>query len=472
MRRLSSVLGRGGRVGLAFARSQGLVLQVLCRGGESPIWEKAVSFSDIESDRSCIKQELPITAGWVLIVPSYQCTVKYTVLPSTDTAEMEKMLAFDLPNIVPFNARQWVWDFSILGRDENGSSKVIVVLSPLAVVAKYVRSLAMLGAQTRLVTVSSLFYAYLLSRKKDLPESAFGACVYLDDGQLDFFAVENFRVVFFRGVRVESSRKIADVLQTEVRRSLFLLSAQGLCTRIDRFVAISKDGSGDDFAELTENVVSGPVQKVDRNGLFSHFLSAASTLITETHDGRCPRPREKTTINLLPAHLKQKRDRRARNRKMLVHAFKVCVLLLLLLFCLKAVIWREGQQLRRYENRLAEISPVAEKLQSLHQQLEIIQKQLHGHVSTLDVIGELYKILPHDVSIHYLGVDRSKYIVIRAQAKLLSQAFDCIGPLEQSPYFRNVRQSYANQRQIENSVLIDFEIKADLEQADQPGGQI
>ena len=106
---------------------------------------------------------------------------------------------------------------------------------------------------------------------------------------------------------------------------------------------------------------------------------------------------------------------------------------------------------------------MAEKLQFLQQQLSVIENQLQGNISTLDIIFELYKSLSKDITIHYLAVEQNKKIRTRAQAKLLSQSFDCIGPLEQSDFFENVRQSYANQRQIEDSVLIDFEIVADLQ---------
>jgi hypothetical protein len=108
---------------------------------------------------------------------------------------------------------------------------------------------------------------------------------------------------------------------------------------------------------------------------------------------------------------------------------------------------------------------MAEKLQFLQQQLDIIQSQLQGNVSTLDIVSELYRVLPKDITVHYLSIEHEQKITTRAQAKLLSQAFDCIGPLEQSDYFENVKQSYANQRQVQDSLLIDFEIVANLQGA-------
>jgi hypothetical protein len=83
----------------------------------------------------------------------------------------------------------------------------------------------------------------------------------------------------------------------------------------------------------------------------------------------------------------------------------------------------------------------------------------------LDTIGQLYQVLPPDVTIHYLSIDQNGQVVIRAQAKRLSQAFDCIDPLERSAYFADVRQNYAHLREMEGQVLIDFELRADLEKS-------
>jgi hypothetical protein len=81
----------------------------------------------------------------------------------------------------------------------------------------------------------------------------------------------------------------------------------------------------------------------------------------------------------------------------------------------------------------------------------------------LDILSQLYEFLPQDVTIHYLSIDQDRQVVVRAQAKWLSQAFDCIDPLEQSRYLSNVRQNYAHLREFEGHVLIDFELRADLE---------
>ena len=176
----------------------------------------------------------------------------------------------------------------------------------------------------------------------------------------------------------------------------------------------------------------------------------------------------KTLLKFLSKGPKQRKekDRRAhRHREMLGMGLKACLIALLILLCLRMSIWRRTRLLGQYQQRMAQIAPLAQKLQFLQDQLNMIQTQVQGSVSMLDIVSQMYELLPQDVTIHYLGIDQNRQVVVRAQAKWLSQAFDCIDPLERSVYLSNVRQSYAHLRELEGQVLIDFELRADLESA-------
>jgi hypothetical protein len=173
-------------------------------------------------------------------------------------------------------------------------------------------------------------------------------------------------------------------------------------------------------------------------------------------------PAPAACVNLIPRHLKDRGHRTHRRRQIIVHGLRTCLVVLLLLAALRTSMGRTTRVLHEYEQRLIEIAPLAQKLQFLQSQLSMIRTQVQGSVSMLDIISQLYQLLPQDVTIHYLSIDQSGQVVIRAQAKRLSQAFDCIDPLERSEYLANVRQNYSHLREMEGQVLIDFELRADL----------
>lgn len=452
------------RIGLVFVHGKGLDMQVRsCMGGHFH-WQQYMPFTDIGPDRKPSHPDMPKAACWVLIIPAYQCTTKYAFLPSADPAEIEKMLEFELPNIVPYNTQPWTWDFSIVGQQEDGASKVLVVLSPLSIIDRYIQNLLSLGIKPDVITVSVMFYTSLLNRDKTLLELSPSAYFCLNDDYLDFFVIENRQVTFLRGARLNAKfYENTRLVEAEILRSLSMVKEHRFANCPDRFFAINTNNSTANFVKIVEKVAGVSVEEIESAALYNENSSIIDRLTTISSDGYLSSASEKAQISLLPRVLKQKHRRRNKRRQMALHALKVCFVLLLAFLCLKTIIWRKSRLLERYEQRLSDISPVAEKLQFLQQQLNIIQSQLQGNVSTLDIVSELYRVLPKDITVHYLSIEHEKKITTRAQAKLLSQAFDCIGPLEQSDYFENVKQSYANQRRIQDSILIDFEIVANLQ---------
>ncbi len=460
------------RIGLIFVHDKGLDLQVCsCMGGHFH-WRQYIPFTDLESDHRSSHPDLPKVAGWVLIIPAYQCTTKYTFLPSTEPAEIEKMLEFELSNIVPYNTQPWSWDFSIIGRQEDGASKVLIVLSPLSIIERYIQNLLSLGIRPNIITVNAVFYNLLLKKDKTLLELNPTAYFYPNDDYLDFFVIQNRQVTFLRGARLNG--KLCEntrFVEAEIQRSLSMLKEHRFANWPDKLIAINTNNSAADFGKIVEKVTGVPVEEIESASLFGENSSIIERLTTISSNDYLSSSAEKDQISLLPRFLKQKLRRRKKRRQMILHALKVCFVLLLAFLCLKTSIWRKNRLLLRYEQRLSAISPVAEKLQFLRQQLNIIQSQLQSNVSTLDIVSELYRVLPKDITVHYLSIEREKKITTRAQAKLLSQAFDCIGPLEQSDYFQNVKQSYANQRQIQDSLLIDFEVIANLQQVSNREGE-
>ena len=107
------------RIGLVFVHDRGLDMQVRSCKGSHVYWQQFMHSADIESDRKTDHLGIPRAANWVLIIPAYQCTTRYAVLPSADPAEIDKMLEFELPNIAPYNTQPWAWDFSIIGQQED-----------------------------------------------------------------------------------------------------------------------------------------------------------------------------------------------------------------------------------------------------------------------------------------------------------------------------------------------------------------
>lgn len=436
------------KTGLIFVCDKGFAFNVGSQAGLDADGQRFMSFEDIEAGHTELYSDMPKPADWILIIPTYQGITKYSVIPSKEPVEIERILEFELPNIVSYNTQPWIWDFSVIDKQPDGASKVMVVLSLLNIINSYMKILQPWGIKPAFITTTAMFGTFLLNREKALQQSTVTGCFWLSDEWLDFFLIKNSKVIFSRGVQFKDKfHNSSGFVETEIQQSFSVVKEHKFSNKSAKFFAINEVESIADFTAIIKKTLDISASEIEYADLYNKGLTSADCLIQ---------------INLLPRDLKEKRLNSNKRRQIIGHGLKICMVLLLLFLCLKTSIRRKNNLLERYRERLTAIKPMAEKLQLLEQQLFIIENQLQGNISALDIIFELYRVLPEDITIHYLVIEQNKKIVLRAQAKLLSEAFDCIGPLEQSDYFENVRGSYANQRQIEDSVLIDFEITAEL----------
>lgn len=442
------------QIGLIHVREQGLDLE-LWDGGSRPRWSMGVVLARADAHEPNDRIEIPTAQRWLLVLPTHLCTTRHIQLPANRPEEIAAMLEFEVPQLTPCSTQAWTWDFCVTKVQEDGASQVLVVMSPLSVVESALEQARALGVEPSLVTVAAALDAV----RSGVEEHKRHGCLSWDHGSLDFAVQDGSRLEFLRGVRVFGRNSHAlEYAEMEMRRNLAMLGERGVD---GDGLSIRVGGTDPDVSSLVERLKQSAMNRVNPACTWEFHDGDSSGGATKgiRRQQRLRNP----CINLLPQDRKEKDRRAARRRELLGTGLRVCVLALLMLLCLRMSSWRQTRLLEQYQERIAKIAPLAEKLQFLQGQLNMIQTQVHGNVSMLDIISQLYEVLPQDVTVHYLGIDQGRQVVIRAQAKWLSQAFDAIDPLEQSPYLANVRQSYAHLRELEGQVLIDFELRADLE---------
>jgi hypothetical protein len=449
------------KVGLVFLHEDKLTLQIRRCSDNKLCHHESLTAADIDAGRASFAHATKKTVDWILIVPTYQCITRFVTLPSSEPAELHKMLEYEITHIAPCNTQPWTWDFLIVNEHPSGTSTVMVVLSPVGLIETHTRKLAGLGIRPKIITTTALFYSLVLTGTKTISTSKPVACFCIRSRSVDFFVVENHRLIFARGVRLtDRSALDATRLRTHIHQSFAMFAKQPVSTNPDVLVMLTSNGSRPDSARIVRDALTVFVHEVDLDRLYADAPRTLAGLYAR--DRADCTTAKKSRINLLPVSSKQKHRKKARRRRLSLNILRVCFLVLLAWLSLKTAIRRKARLLDRCRQRVSLIGPAAERLRTLQQQLTIIQQQLQRTVSMLEIISELYIVLSDDVTIHYLAIGQNERLVIRAQAKRLSQAFDSIGPLERSQYFSNVRQTYANQRQIQDSVLIDFEITAEL----------
>ena len=118
--------------------------------------------------------------------------------------------------------------------------------------------------------------------------------------------------------------------------------------------------------------------------------------------------------------------------------------------------------LQKLDAKIKAIQPEVERLSRLKESSEIIDSQLTFSGSSIDIIREIYKMLPKDVSLTLLEFEDKERLLLRGTAKELSSVFNFLPVLEKSAYFENAKINYATKRTFRNVDFADFEIVCQL----------
>ncbi|HNV23588.1 MAG TPA: PilN domain-containing protein, partial [Candidatus Omnitrophota bacterium] len=73
-------------------------------------------------------------------------------------------------------------------------------------------------------------------------------------------------------------------------------------------------------------------------------------------------------------------------------------------------------------------------------------------------LNRLFKIMPKETAIKSVSLDKDKKIVLRGEARELSDVFKFVGELEKASYITDVRTKSTRRRKVQDKEITDFEL--------------
>jgi hypothetical protein len=163
-------------------------------------------------------------------------------------------------------------------------------------------------------------------------------------------------------------------------------------------------------------------------------------------------------INLIPRDIITRKNEETAKKELIKSAILLLCISVAIFAILEKKMLEKKVYLGKLEGKLTTIEPEVARLFRLKEGNEIINAQLVFQGSAIDVIREIYKILPKDVSLTLMEFDDKDRILLRGTARELSSVFNFLPVLEKSPYFENAKINYATKRTFRQVEFADFEI--------------
>ncbi|MEW6170497.1 MAG: PilN domain-containing protein, partial [Candidatus Omnitrophota bacterium] len=88
----------------------------------------------------------------------------------------------------------------------------------------------------------------------------------------------------------------------------------------------------------------------------------------------------------------------------------------------------------------------------------LYQAKLSEKPLAIDIISEIYKIIPSNIILNNLSYQEKEFIILKGTAMDLSSISNLVNTLGKSAYFKNVNLKYVNKQKNINQDSIEFEI--------------
>ncbi len=424
---------------------------------------KMISSKDVDSE------------NLTLIIPRRIAILKQLFLPSQNEEEIQRMIALQIHNQIPFTKEEIIFDYSILKRENSGYTRILVVVVRKEDIFRYMRIFNKIGLHPHKVGLSSFgvinwFYFQMGRLKKIDPQPC--VIVNLDEETSEICFCQDQLVFFSRsinmGVKDLVKENGGETLIEQIGLSLGSYKKEQWGDDIKKLIIISYPNKFESLIEHLKKYYRLAVESfspLDDLPCEKNFdlkilgnqegLSFIENLGFLSEDmGR--------QINLLPRELISTKRLKIRRKVTANFLLSLILTFILGIASLGVGIYRESAYLKKIETQIEEIKIKTEKAREYIQFLQFARQQTEERILIADIIKELYRLTPNEVSFRSLQIDHSGVLLIEGSLETGASINQFQSQLVGSPFFKEVALQYATKRMRFNKEYTEFKIVCKL----------
>ena len=420
----------------------------------------------------------------ILLIPRNLVTVRYLQLPSSAPDELQGMIDMQIVRLIPYTKEEMVYDYFVTGINKEGYTRVFLVIIHRDVVSRHLDIFKKAGIDITAIELDALalvdLYQFIQTKETRLtgPAQAL-ALLDVDSTATNIVIIQGGMPVLTRAVAIGSGhltgavrhqpeRDSAVEWTEELKRSLALFQKEH-AQEVGKVIILG--GPKDLCAGIVKDKLGLDAETVD---VISYLEGAAwpekelagrESKMTVPTAGLLGAVRGKiaASVNLVPEEMVRARAGKQKRKSLAVALILSVGILGMLGLTFNKKIEDRRAYLSLLNQRLEQTNPLASELSIKKERLALIKRQLSIENSCLDILRELYSIIPVKTALNVFIYDDTQGVTIKGSSPAMSEVFDLIPKLENSAYFENVTSRYATQRRIRGQEITEFHIECIME---------
>lgn len=411
-----------------------------------------------------------------LIIPRRNVILRQLKLPSQNPAEIRKMIALQLVSQIPYALEDVNYSYVVLDKDTKGYTNVVVIIIHRDITSRLFNIFNKLNMMPGKLTLSSFglleWLIFQEHRKKfDIEYPAMLINIDLTSSEICF--CHNGQLYFSRNIDMGAKDLHTDNivgLISQIELSLGVYKKESMGPEIKKVYILSTLTETLAFGSKLEQELKIPTrvltsfenvlcQKNINLGSMKDQAGVALAVSLGMHLAD-----QKRLLNLMPQEVHDTKNTSLRRRRWV----KFILLFITAFFLVTLILGKEMYEnmvyLDQVKEQIEEIQPKLKKVKEKKEFVEVLNNELVERIFVSDIIVDLFKIAPEEISFRSLNMDNKGNLTIQGYAQTGSSVNDFQRKLVRSTVFGDVNLQYATKRKVFNMDVTDFKIDFKLTQ--------
>ena len=415
--------------------------------------------------------------GVVTFIPRHMVTSRVLEVPSVDHKEIGEILNLQIGKQTPYSKEEIVSDYNIISSPREGYTKVMLIIARRNLIDERLEVFSKAGIEIEAITLSSEgvynWFNVFHSTELKAQDPTGAILVDIDSNYSDFLVINDKNFTYSKNILIGANHLIEDRQNyqqkfiEELKHSKDVYAEEWKGSRIAKLFLCGAAAEIKDLDHILSAQLDISCQVID-SGRDMRLNPAISGNSDYKFISFCPllgilKKHKALKFNLIPNEMriqrliKEKRD----NLTILGVLFGAVMMVVSLLALM--YIHNKNDYLAQIKGKVSLIQKDSDEVDKMRQSLNLIRERLSASGDSLVMLNELYRVLPKEVYLTGLSIERKKQITIRGRASAMSDVFRFVTALENSPSFQNVKNNYATAKKENEVEFTDFEIVANYE---------
>ena len=414
----------------------------------------------------------------IVVVASHQATTKNIEIPSRDPAEIKSIINLQAGRHTPYSRDEILISYVNIGVYQTNYTKVLLVIMNRNVIKKNLNILEKAGLKIdRVLFVPegiARFYAKALGlTKEEVPVGVIDIAHHSTDFIIEFrgTVIANRSIPIGLKHLTAGTEETRDKFVSELAKSIESYQSEDIDRLPATYILSGDDVQMKELQPILKEKLNSNIKIVPYLDQVEAAQSALLKIISEYQgdsflDVIAPATASaEVCVDLMPEEMKLQQTIEEQSRQ-IIRAGVLVVLILILFFAVfftklyfKTAV--KDQLTSSYSQKRQE----AEVLQDFSTKTRIIKDYLNSRMVPLELIDELYRLLPQGICLETIDLDDKGDISIRGTSESMSLVFALQTSLEGSPLFKSVETKSTTSKKERGKDMAAFEINFKLKSA-------